>query len=190
MSHLWVWLDLILPNETQMQRIPAGDGTEAGHARSLTEVNERCPNYSNSGSSSSRQEPVERKESEFLPEICDPVPDAKDGILQELARGVARVQGQPDGTEEGSESSDGKRVAAGAKVRTGNFRTSTPPSSQTDRSFGVSRWTVGKVPSGAVRYETPRSTTILSNCALGVPQVSERACASLWSKTSKSTGAV
>ena len=72
-------------DESQMQRIPAGDGTEAGHARSLTEVNEQCPNCLNSGVSSRGQAPVG---SEFLPEICDPVPDAKGGILFKEANSV------------------------------------------------------------------------------------------------------
>ena len=41
-------------DQTQVLRIPAGDGTEACHARSPTEVNEKCPGYSNSGPSSRR----------------------------------------------------------------------------------------------------------------------------------------
>ena len=35
--------------ETQMQRIPAGHVTEVGHARSPTDVNEKCPDDSNDG---------------------------------------------------------------------------------------------------------------------------------------------
>ena len=54
---------------------PSADiDTEPCHARSPTEVNEKCPDYSNSGPSSRRQAPVE---SEFLPKIYDPVPDPK-----------------------------------------------------------------------------------------------------------------
>ena len=64
--------------ETQMQRIPAGRSTEASHARSLTEVDEKCPEFPHSGSSSRRQAPVK---SESMPEICDPVPGATSGIL-------------------------------------------------------------------------------------------------------------
>ena len=59
--------------ETQMQQVPVGDGTEVCHARSPTEVNEKCPDNSSSGSPSRRHAPVER---ESLPEICDPVPVA------------------------------------------------------------------------------------------------------------------
>ena len=46
-------------NETQVERFPAGDGTEVGHAQSLTKVNEQCPTYSDAGPSSRRQAPVE-----------------------------------------------------------------------------------------------------------------------------------
>ena len=55
-------------------------------------------------------------ESESFSEICAPVPDAKAGVLSEnvavskrledLAREVARVQGQSAGQEEDSETSD------------------------------------------------------------------------------------
>ena len=62
------------------------------------------------GPSSRRQAPVESKSPSV---ICDPVPDAKvdvvsgvSKILVELAREVARVQGQHAGKEEGSETSD------------------------------------------------------------------------------------
>ena len=98
---------------TQMQRIPSGDGTGAGHARSPTEVNEKCPDCLNTGPSARPQAPVE---SECLPEICDPVPDARCGILSKGCNGVQasrswhakllELQGQPAGKEEGSESRD------------------------------------------------------------------------------------
>ena len=54
--------------------------------------------------------------------------------LDELAREVARVQGQPAGKEEGSESGDGLDA---------------------DRSIDVSRWKVGKVAPGAMSCENP-----------------------------------
>ena len=68
--------------ETQMQRIPAGDGAEAGHARSLMEVNEQCPNYSNSG-------PVIRCPTPKLVSCLKMATVSKS--LEELAREVARV---------------------------------------------------------------------------------------------------
>ena len=91
------------------------------------------PGYSTSGPSSRRQAPVE---SVSLPEICDPVPDAKgesclinvaaSKSLQELAREVAR-KGQPAGREEDSETSDENGDMTWAEVRTGSFWTTTPP---------------------------------------------------------------
>ena len=57
--------------ETQMQLIPESDGTEASHVRSLTEVN---------GHQITRilaPPPDAKRPSKFLPEICDPMPDAK-----------------------------------------------------------------------------------------------------------------
>ena len=130
-----------------------------------------------------RQAPVE---SEFLPEICDPVPDAKDGnclkkatvskSLEELAREVARVQGQPAGKEESSESGDESGpllVPKSAPIISGRQQ----PFSHTDRPFDVSGCKVGEVTPAAMRYENPRSTKILSNCASDVPQVGEGGCA-------------
>ena len=145
-----------------MQRIPAGDGTEAGHARSPT-VNQKYPDCSSTGSSSRHQAPVE---SESLPEICDPVPDARCGILsegcklcpsvEELAREVARVQGQPAGEEEGSESSDENVPLPGAEVRTSRVWTTTPAFAHAGRSCDVSKRKVGKVAPGAMNCENPQ----------------------------------
>ena len=65
-------------DDLSISRGPAGGGAEAVHARSPTDVIEKCPDYSNTGFSSRRQASVD---SESLPEICDLVP--KGGILSE-----------------------------------------------------------------------------------------------------------
>ena len=100
-------------HESHMQWSSAEIDTEPCHARSPTKVYEQCSDYSTSGSSSRRQAPVE---SESVSDICDLVPDAKVGVKSEecgrvkslvgLARDVARVQVQPTGKEEESETSD------------------------------------------------------------------------------------
>ena len=67
-----------LLDESQIHRLSAGSGTEARHAQRLMKIDENCPCCSISGLSSRRQAPVE---SEFLPEICNPTPDANSGVF-------------------------------------------------------------------------------------------------------------
>ena len=69
-----------LLDATQMQWSSAGSGTEARHAQSPTKTGENCPNCSISDPSSTRHAPVE---SESLPEICNPMPDANSGVMSE-----------------------------------------------------------------------------------------------------------
>ena len=121
---------------------------------------------------------AKRWSSETLPEICDSVPDAKGecNSAQESrgagTRSCASVR--PLRWQRGRQQVQRrKRAAAGAEVRTGAFWTSTPPFSQTDRSFDVSRRKVGKVALGAMSCENPRSTKFSSNCVSDVPQVGE-----------------
>ena len=66
-------------------------------------------------------------------------------ILEELAREVARVQGQPAGKEEDGRDQRRRRAAVSAEVRTGGLWKSTPPFAHADRSFDVSRWKVERV---------------------------------------------
>ena len=68
-------------NETQMQRFSAGDGTEDGHAQSLTEVNEQFPNYSNSGPSSEKVSSCQNSV------IRCPMPEEGNGVQE--SRGVS-----------------------------------------------------------------------------------------------------
>ena len=68
--------------------------------------------------------------------------------LEELAREVARVQGQPAGTKDGSESSHERGplpVAKSARVVSGRLHDLFV---HTDRSFNVSRRKVRKVAHG------------------------------------------
>ena len=99
-------------NESQMQWSAADTGAEACHARSPTQVDDVCPQDSISSPSSRRQATFE---SGSLPEICAPVPTPKlasclkvsvSKSFVELAREVARLQGEPAGKEEDSETSD------------------------------------------------------------------------------------
>ena len=99
-----------LDEEAQMQWTPAGVGTEACHARSLTEIHESSPNWSTSGTSCRRETPVEN---ESLP-IPSPTPKVVSCLksvtvsrsLEKLAREVARVRGRPAGKDEHGETSD------------------------------------------------------------------------------------
>ena len=69
-------------DESQIRWSSAGSATEARHAQSLTKIGEHCPCRSISGLSSKRQALVE---SEFLPEICNPMPDASSGTLADVS---------------------------------------------------------------------------------------------------------
>ena len=67
--------------------------------------------------------------------------------LEEMAREIARIQGQrakPKSTGNGS-------------------WTATPPFAHADRPFTVAKWTVGRVTPGAASCENPRSATELSD---------------------------
>ena len=80
--------------------------------------------------------------------------------LEELAREVARVLGQPGWQRGGSESSDESGpllVPLSARVVSGRLY---HRFAITDRSFDVSRWKFGKVAPGAMSCENPRSTTL------------------------------
>ena len=108
--------------------------------------------------------------------MCDPVPDANlvsclkcvtnCKNLKELARGVARVQGQPIGRNQRR-----KRANTLTEVRTGGFWTSTPPFAHAGPSFDVLRLKVGRIAPGAKSCEDTRSTTELSNRSWNVPQI-------------------
>ena len=102
--------------------------TEPSQARSPTEVNDKCQDYSNSDPSSRRQAPVE---SVSLPEIFDLVPDAEGGFLSEECDDVQKSRGA--GTRScvssfparwqtgGRRVQRRKRATAGAEVRMGFF---------------------------------------------------------------------
>ena len=87
----------------------------------------------------------------------------KSKSVEELAREVARVQGQPAGKEEDSEIS--------AEVRTASVWATTPLFAHAGRSpLDVSRWTVGRI-TEAQSCEGIRSTVESSNRSWQVPQV-------------------
>ena len=101
-----------LLNESQIQWSSAGIGTENCHAQNLMKFDVNCPSCSISEPSSRRQVP---SQSEFLPEICSPMPDASCGALAEKcdefheSRKVGTsgcAQDKPAGREEDSETSD------------------------------------------------------------------------------------
>ena len=132
-------------------------------------VHDKCPDYPTSGTSSRRQAPVE---SESLSEICDPVPNAKGGVLFEEFGSVKESRGA--GTRScastrparwhrgGQRNQRRKRV----EVRTG-VRTTTPPFANADRPFDVSRWKVGRSAPGAKSCATElpnRSWDFLQMC--------------------------
>ena len=87
--------------------------------------------------------------------------------LEELAREFARVQGQPAGREEDSETSDENGPSTCAEVRMGSVWTTTPPFAHSGRSFHVSRWKVGRIAPGAESCEDSRSTFAASCCRDG-----------------------
>ena len=66
-----------------------------------------------------------------------------------------------------------KRATAGAEICTGGFWTTTRPFPHADRSFGVSRRTVGRNAREAKSYENPRSATGPSNRAWDVLETCE-----------------
>ena len=128
---------------------------------------QNSPNCSTSGASSRRQAPVE---SESLPEICDPVPDAKGGVLREKCNGVQGSRGagtrscassRPARWQRGGQQN--QRATTCAEVRTGGFWTTTPPIAHAGRSFDASRWKVGRIAPGAKSCEVTRSATELAN---------------------------
>ena len=84
--------------------------------------------------------------------ICDTVTDAKGGVLSEECGSVKDSRGA--GSRSCASSRPGrwqrgrrrvqrrKQATAVAEVRTGGFRTTTPPFAHADPSFDVSRWKV------------------------------------------------
>ena len=82
----WHFLD-----ESQMQWSSADVDTEPCHAWSPTEDNNNnCPDYSDSGPSSRRQAPVKGESS---PEIRDPMPDTRGGVMSEERHDVQESRG-------------------------------------------------------------------------------------------------
>ena len=89
--------------------------------------------------------------------------------LEELAREVARAQGQPAGKEEDSETCDESGplpVPSSARVVSGR------------RHHRLRRRNVGRVALGAKSFKDPRSVMELSHCSWLVPQVGAEAHAS------------
>ena len=86
-------------NESQTQRSSAGIDTVSRHVRSFTEVHDQCPDFLNSGATPSARR--ELSPSQKTASLC-PTPKAVSCLksvtmsksLEELAREVARVQGQ------------------------------------------------------------------------------------------------
>ena len=88
---------LQLLDGSQIRWSSSGTGAEARDAQHLVRIDENCLGCSISGTSSGRQAPVE---SESLPEICSPMPDASSSglskkfdeskSLKKLMRVVAR----------------------------------------------------------------------------------------------------
>ena len=106
--------------------------------------------------------------------------------LAELAREVARVQGQPAGKRGGRRDQRRKPANAGAEVRMGDVWTTTPPLAHAGRSFDVSRWKVGRIALRAKSCEGTRSATD-HQTPLGRFLEIWKGARSIWSKTSKST---
>ena len=101
--------------------------------------------------------------------IFNPVPDAKekrddcdDFRESQGARGPVRVRRQSSGKEEDNETSD--------EVRTGGFRTKTPPPAHAGRSCDVSRWKDERFAPEAKSCEVIHSAAESSNCSLKIPQ--------------------
>ena len=121
-----------LLGESQSRFSSAGCSTESRHAQSLIKIDENCPGSSISGPSSRRQAPVV---SEFLPEICSPMPAASSGALAEKydelegsrevgASGYARLR--PARWHIGGQRNQPRnRAATCAEVRSVNFGTMT-----------------------------------------------------------------
>ena len=94
---------------------------------------------------SRRQAPVE---SESLPEICNPMPDAEGGVLSEGCDGVHESRGAGTRSCASSSQRGGERhlrrkwAIACADISTGGFWTTTPPIAHAGRSLDVSRWKI------------------------------------------------
>ena len=113
-----VWVACLLGsqllNESQIRWSSSGSGAETRHSQSLVKTDENCSSCLISVPSSRRQAHVE---SESLPEVCSPMPDASCGAMSEksftnskvfekLAQVVAQLRSQLAGKEEDSDTSD------------------------------------------------------------------------------------
>ena len=163
-------VDSQLLGESRLQWSSADIATLPCHARSLTQVNDQCPEYLKCGFSSS----VIRCPTPggILSAECDDVQESRGAGPRICAsskptrwqRGVRRVQ-------------RAKRSNAAAELRTGGFWMSTPLFANADRSFDVSKWRAGRVAPGAKSCGNPRCTTDLSTPRLDIPQGCDGACA-------------
>ena len=147
-------------NETQTQRIQAGDGqkpvTQAVSRRLMnfaqcTRILAPPPNAKRPSKVCSCQRSVIRCPTPKMVSCPKNVTVSRGWHAK-----LRECKAQPAGKEEGSEVQRRKRASAGAEVRTGYFWTSTPPFSHADRSFDVSRWKLGNVAPASSRYENPR----------------------------------
>ena len=118
-------------DESQMQWSSADVDTEPCHARSPTEVNEKCPDYSTSGQISMIWCPTPRVVSCLRNVMVSK-------SLEELARKEARAHRQPAGKEEDSGTSDESGPLLVPTSARGGFWTTTPPFADADRGFDVS----------------------------------------------------
>ena len=148
--------------------------------RSPRRIDENCPSCSTSGSSTRRQAPVASEFARNLQSDQQRRPWLKSMSnftdLVKLARDVARVQGQPAGKEEDSETSDENvslLVPKFARAMSGRW---TSPLAHACPSFVVScvmqSW---KNRSEAKSCESTRSATKSSNRSGQVPQVCQGA---------------
>ena len=93
--------------------------------------------------------------------------------LEEEAREIARIQGQPAGKEEDGGPSDENGpllVPRSARVVSGRRP---PPCAHADRPFTVAKWTVGRVTPGAKSYENFRGAMESPNRVWDVLQGNE-----------------
>ena len=159
----WCWL------------LPGSADIDTG---SPTKIIDECPDYSTSGpppdvKRPSRVSPYQKSVIRcptprlmLMVSSCPKTVTISKG-LEELAREIARVQGQPVGKEEHSETSDESGpllVPKSAWVVSGRRHHRL---AHADRSFDVSKWKVGGVAPGATNCENPRSSTNLSNRVRG-----------------------
>ena len=178
-----------LLDESQLQWLSAGCGTDASHARIPTIFFEDCPNCPISASTPSRVSPCQKSV------IRCPTPklaSSMKGVTmskspEELAREVARVQGQPAGREEDSETSDESGpfpVPNSARVVSG--RRHHRLRMLVDHLM-CSRWKIGTLALGAKSCNDPRRKDGIIKPLLGRSSSLHKSTRFFWSKTSRST---